>query len=184
MSAIPAVDGRRVYANYSPDVAKRWDVIVIGSGMGGMACAAALAKQGRRVLVLEQHYVPGGFTHMYARKGFQSLPESVDRLGTRLLGLVTRDPWRVTTEQVLDECGIEGKLRTILTLHWGYYGSIPRDSAFGIHALTHTHLRTVSRRRPRRSCHSRRRPRRWPRSAVRRARRSDRAAGRGRARRG
>lgn len=45
-------------------------VIVIGSGMGGMSCAAALAKKGKRVLVLEQHYVPGGFTHMFSRKGY------------------------------------------------------------------------------------------------------------------
>lgn len=47
-----------------------WDVIVIGSGMGGMTCAALLAKQGKRVLVLEQHYVPGGFTHTFSRKGY------------------------------------------------------------------------------------------------------------------
>ncbi|MCG8459409.1 MAG: NAD(P)-binding protein, partial [Holophagales bacterium] len=39
-----------------------WDVIVIGSGMGGMTSAALLSELGRRVLVLEQHYVPGGFT--------------------------------------------------------------------------------------------------------------------------
>lgn len=47
-----------------------WDVIVIGSGMGGMTSAAALAKCGKRVLVLEQHYVPGGFTHTFSRKGY------------------------------------------------------------------------------------------------------------------
>jgi all-trans-retinol 13,14-reductase len=38
--------------------------------MGGMTTAAFLAKLGRRVLVLEQHYVPGGFTHMFSRKGY------------------------------------------------------------------------------------------------------------------
>jgi all-trans-retinol 13,14-reductase len=48
-----------------------WDVIVIGSGMGGMTAAALLARLGRRVLVLEHHYVPGGYTHMFKRPGFR-----------------------------------------------------------------------------------------------------------------
>ncbi len=47
-----------------------WDVIVIGSGIGGMAAATALARYKRRVLLLEQHYVLGGFTHTFSRKGF------------------------------------------------------------------------------------------------------------------
>jgi all-trans-retinol 13,14-reductase len=47
-----------------------YDDVVIGSGMGGMTTAALLAKLGRRVLVLEQHYVPGGYTHVFRRKGF------------------------------------------------------------------------------------------------------------------
>ena len=46
-----------------------WDTIVIGSGMGGMTCAALLAEAGERVLVLEQHYEPGGFTHTFKRPG-------------------------------------------------------------------------------------------------------------------
>lgn len=48
-----------------------WDVIVIGSGIGGLACAALLSKLGRRVCVLEQHYTAGGFTHSYEREGFE-----------------------------------------------------------------------------------------------------------------
>ena len=46
-----------------------WDAIVVGSGMGGMAAAALLSRIGRRVLVLEQHDVPGGFTHTFRRGG-------------------------------------------------------------------------------------------------------------------
>lgn len=48
-----------------------WDYVVVGSGMGGMTTAAMLARMGRRVLVLEQHYVPGGFTHAFTRKGYR-----------------------------------------------------------------------------------------------------------------
>jgi len=43
------------------------EIIVIGSGIGGLGCAAALARQGRRVLVLEQHNVAGGLTHTFSR---------------------------------------------------------------------------------------------------------------------
>lgn len=47
-----------------------WDTIVIGSGMGGLTAAAILAKTGDRVLVVEQHYAPGGFTHVFKRPGY------------------------------------------------------------------------------------------------------------------
>ena len=47
---------------------QKWDYIVIGSGMGGMISAALLAKLGKKVLIVEQHYVPGGFTHTFSRK--------------------------------------------------------------------------------------------------------------------
>lgn len=38
----------------------RYEVIVVGSGIGGLTAAAMLAKRGVDVLVVEQHYVPGG----------------------------------------------------------------------------------------------------------------------------
>ena len=47
-----------------------WDAIVIGSGMGGMAAAAALSRVGHKVLLLEQHHTLGGLTHSFSRDGF------------------------------------------------------------------------------------------------------------------
>ena len=61
-----------------------WDAIIIGSGMGGMTTAALLASVGRRVLVLEQHYVPGGFTHAFKRPGYRW------DVGVHAIGEVTR----------------------------------------------------------------------------------------------
>jgi len=51
-----------------------WDAIVIGSGIGGLAAAAALGKRNRRVLVLEQHTVAGGLTQTFQRQGWTFAP--------------------------------------------------------------------------------------------------------------
>lgn len=45
-----------------------WDTIVLGSGIGGLSAAAALARSGQRVLVLEQHNVAGGLTQTFTRQ--------------------------------------------------------------------------------------------------------------------
>ncbi|MGD0472257.1 MAG: NAD(P)/FAD-dependent oxidoreductase [Candidatus Velthaea sp.] len=53
-------------------LASEYDAIVIGSGIGGLSVAALLAKHAaQRVLVLERHYTAGGFTHVFARPGFE-----------------------------------------------------------------------------------------------------------------
>ena len=62
-----------------------YDAIVVGSGISGMAAAIILAKEGNRVLVLEQHSVPGGLTQTYSRKGM-TFPTGVHRLGSLLPG--------------------------------------------------------------------------------------------------
>jgi all-trans-retinol 13,14-reductase len=50
--------------------ASEFDVIVIGSGMGGMTTAAALSRLEHKVLLLEQAQTIGGLTHSFSRDGF------------------------------------------------------------------------------------------------------------------
>jgi phytoene dehydrogenase-like protein len=47
-----------------------YDVIVIGAGMSGLVCGCYLAKSGMKVLIVEQHYKPGGYCSSFNRKGF------------------------------------------------------------------------------------------------------------------
>ncbi|MCA9184990.1 MAG: NAD(P)/FAD-dependent oxidoreductase, partial [Planctomycetales bacterium] len=46
-----------------------YDVVVIGSGLAGMTAANVLGRQGRRVLLLEQHYKLGGMATWFRRPG-------------------------------------------------------------------------------------------------------------------
>lgn len=49
---------------------KEYDAIVIGSGIGGLTFASIMAQmKDWRVLVLERHWVLGGFTHTFSRPG-------------------------------------------------------------------------------------------------------------------
>lgn len=50
------------------DVKDYYDVIVIGSGLGGLTGANYLAKQGHSVLLLEHHYQFGGLASWFRRK--------------------------------------------------------------------------------------------------------------------
>jgi len=47
----------------------QFDAVIIGSGLGGLSCAAAFARQGFRPLVLEQHDRPGGYATTFKRPG-------------------------------------------------------------------------------------------------------------------
>lgn len=63
---------KRTGTRFRPRLAQdHYDAIVIGSGIGGLTTAALLAKLGKRVCVLEQHYTAGGYTHSYEREGYE-----------------------------------------------------------------------------------------------------------------
>ena len=47
-----------------------WDVIVIGSGIGGLVTASQLAAKGAKTLVLERYLIPGGSGGSFHRKGY------------------------------------------------------------------------------------------------------------------
>jgi all-trans-retinol 13,14-reductase len=53
---------------------EKYDSIIIGSGVGGLAAAICLARAGQKVLVLEQHYVPGGWSHSFTIGGQRFSP--------------------------------------------------------------------------------------------------------------
>ena len=61
----------------------KYDVIIIGSGIGGLCCGSILALAGRKVLICEAHYSPGGVAHSFKRKGykFESGPSLWSGLG-------------------------------------------------------------------------------------------------------
>lgn len=47
-----------------------YDVLVIGSGIGGLIAGSLLARYGKRVLICESHAIPGGAAHGFQRQGF------------------------------------------------------------------------------------------------------------------
>jgi len=56
-------------AEHRPDKDGQFDAIIIGSGLGGLSCAVAFARQGFKTLVLERHDRPGGYATAFKRPG-------------------------------------------------------------------------------------------------------------------
>jgi carotene isomerase len=76
------------------------DVIVIGSGIGGLTAASLLARYGKRVLVCESHAIAGGAAHSFKRRGFE-----FDSGPSFYCGLGNQRPSLNPLRQVLDVLG-------------------------------------------------------------------------------
>lgn len=75
------------------------DVVVIGSGIGGLCCAALLARYGFRVVVCESHNIPGGAAHTFKWQGFHF------DSGPSLYSGLSYSPSANPLRQVLDAIG-------------------------------------------------------------------------------
>ena len=87
------------------------DVVVIGSGIGGLSCGALLARYGLDVIVCESHTIPGGAAHGFERSGFQF------DSGPSLYSGLSYSPSPNPLRQVLDAVGEDAEWLTYDT--WG-----------------------------------------------------------------
>ena len=100
-----------------------WDVVVIGSGAGGLSAAVALSNIGKRVLVLEQHYLPGGWTHSFSLKGHKFSP-GVHYIGQMQEGGAARE--------LFEGLGVGGDLEFCELNPDGYDHVVFEDEVFDI----------------------------------------------------
>ena len=88
------------------NTATHFDAIVIGAGNGGLSAACRLAQAGKRVLLMEQHNLPGGCASSFRRGRFEfevalhelsgkNQPDSRGGLNKRLLELGMEVPFCV-----------------------------------------------------------------------------------------
>ncbi|XGB41457.1 MAG: NAD(P)/FAD-dependent oxidoreductase [Nodosilinea sp. LVE1205-7] len=75
------------------------DVVVIGSGIGGLCCAGLLARYGLQVVVCESHTIAGGAAHAFERQGFHF------DSGPSLYSGLSYSPSANPLRQVLDALG-------------------------------------------------------------------------------
>jgi len=65
----PRVSGT-IIMDIESSATPEYDVIVVGSGIGGLSAGALASRYGKRVLVCEAHSIPGGAAHSFDRLGY------------------------------------------------------------------------------------------------------------------
>ena len=86
-------------------MAKKYDVIVIGAGLGGLSASTLMAGQGKKVLLLERHNIPGGYATSFCRGRFE-----FDIALHELSGLKAADGSPGSLYSYLDAIGVAEKV--------------------------------------------------------------------------
>jgi carotene isomerase len=121
------------------NVQENLDVIVIGSGIGGLTAAALLGRDGKRVVVCESHTLPGGAAHSFSRRGFH-----FDSGPSFYSGLSDRGPSFNPLKQVLDVLG--ESLEVVAYDPLGHY-HFP-DGSFPVYCDLHRYRQEVAKITP------------------------------------
>lgn len=109
-----------------------YDIIVIGSGMGGLTLGSRLASCGYKVGIFEKHFIPGGYATNFKRKGY-NFDVSLHGIG----GLDEGGSLR----RVFEACGISGKILPLRNKESYYINldgkeiSIPNDKELYLNIL-------------------------------------------------
>ncbi len=114
----------------------KYDVIIIGSGLGGLECGSILSKAGKSVLVLEREQQPGGCMQSYRRRGldFDTGLHYVGGLGEgqslyapfKNLGLLDL-PWQRMDPEGFDQITIDDKTYCLAEGFDNFVETLARD---------------------------------------------------------
>ena len=90
---------------------KKYDVVIIGSGLGGMVCGTILAKEGKRICVIEKNEQIGGSLQTFKREGV-----TFDT-GVHYIGGLSKEN---SLYKIFNYLGIMNRLETVMMNEEGF----------------------------------------------------------------